>query len=281
MLTPRKSFGQTDRFLMRRDAMTGVEAVHARFQTYAYDMYTHDDEWLVGVTHDGVQDFFCRGRRRQSRTSQIILIEPSERHDGRSASPEGYSYSMLYIPRHWLRDEIGGDGAIGFRETLIEDKTLNDAISATTEAILANAPCLAIEHLRDGLIDRLRRHLGAGPRSQERRDASVARRALDFLQSNYASNVSSADLVQASGAASRFQLTRSFRANYGTAPHARLVEIRLAKARSLLRQGVAPSIAAASCGFADQSHMTRWFQRAYGIPPGAYGRGRTNVQDMT
>lgn len=188
---------------------------------------------------------------------------------------------MLYIPRHWVRDEIGGDGAIGFRETLIGDKTLIEAISATTEIILANAPCLAIEHLRDGLIDRLRRHLGVGPRGQERRDASVARRALDYLQSNYAPNVSSADLVQASGAASRFQLTRSFRESYGTAPHTRLAEIRLAKARALLRQGVAPSRAVASCGFADQSHMTRWFQQAYGIPTGAYGRGRTNVQDMT
>lgn len=62
MLIPRASLEQTDRLLMRGDTMTGVDAIHARFQTYAYDMHAHDDEWLVGVTHDGVQDFFCRGR---------------------------------------------------------------------------------------------------------------------------------------------------------------------------------------------------------------------------
>jgi hypothetical protein len=36
---------------------------------------------VVGVTHDGVQDFFCRGARRQSTAGRVILIEPGERHD--------------------------------------------------------------------------------------------------------------------------------------------------------------------------------------------------------
>ena len=52
MLIARTSLEQNDRLLMRRDTMTGVEAIHARFQTYAYDMHAHDDEWLVGVTHE-------------------------------------------------------------------------------------------------------------------------------------------------------------------------------------------------------------------------------------
>jgi transcriptional regulator GlxA family with amidase domain len=30
--------------------------------------------------------------------------------------------------------------------------------------------------------------------------------------------------------------------------------------------------AAAQAGFADQSHLTRWFTRCYGVTPGAYQR---------
>jgi hypothetical protein len=43
-----------------RDRRSGIEAVAAQFHGHAYDMQRHD-EWLVGVTHAGVQDFFCRG----------------------------------------------------------------------------------------------------------------------------------------------------------------------------------------------------------------------------
>lgn len=275
----RSPLAPMDRLLMRRDRVTGVEAVRARIHTYSYDMHAHDDEWLVGITHHGVQDFFCRGRRRQSTAGRIILIEPSERHDGMSAEPAGYAYSMLYIPRAWLREELGNDEAIGFRETLADDSHLVETIPDLCNAILEGAPSLAVEHSRDRLINQLRCHLSAAGRKSEQVDAAVASRALEYLRSHYADDVSTTELVRASGAASRFQLNRSFKSRYGTTPHASLVQIRLAKARSLLRDKVSPSLVAARCGFADQSHMTRWFQRAYGMAPGAYARGRTNVQD--
>jgi hypothetical protein len=41
-------------------------------------------------------------------------------------------------------------------------------------------------------------------------------------------------------------------------------------ARTLLARGTALAEAAAASGFADQSHMTRLFVRAYGLTPGAY-----------
>jgi AraC-like DNA-binding protein len=270
---------RSDLLQLRRNRVTGIEAVYAQFHAYAYDMHAHDDEWLVGVTHHGTQDFFCRGRRQQSTSGRIILIEPSERHDGRPGDPNGYSYSMLYIPRGWLRDEFGDDESIGFRETLAEDYALVNSVSTLCKAVISNAASLTVEHLRDRLVDRLRHYLSAEPRQHEKLNESAASRALDFLRAHYAEDISSAELVKASGAASRFQLSRSFKSKYGTSPHASLIQVRIAKARAMLRQNATPAQAAASCGFADQSHMTRWFQRAYGIPPGAYARGRTKVQD--
>ncbi|KCV27711.1 transcriptional regulator, AraC domain protein, partial [Bordetella bronchiseptica 00-P-2730] len=32
-------------------------------------------------------------------------------------------------------------------------------------------------------------------------------------------------------------------------------------------------------GFADQSHLGRWFRRAYGFTPAIYRRSCTNLQD--
>jgi hypothetical protein len=53
-----------DRIRLVHDSASGVEAIRARFATHAYDLYRHDD-WLVGVTDHGVQDFFCCGVRQQ------------------------------------------------------------------------------------------------------------------------------------------------------------------------------------------------------------------------
>jgi hypothetical protein len=105
-----------------RDRRRWIEVVTAHFHGHADDMH-HHDEWLVGVTHAGVQDFFCRGQRRQSTAGRVILIEPGERHDGQATQDQGFRYSMLSLPQAWLRDERGGqDADIGFRQTLAYDR---------------------------------------------------------------------------------------------------------------------------------------------------------------
>jgi AraC-like DNA-binding protein len=47
---------------------------------------------------------------------------------------------------------------------------------------------------------------------------------------------------------------------------------RLNKARDLLRAGQTIADVAFEMGFADQSHLGRWFKRAFGITPGLYRR---------
>jgi AraC-like DNA-binding protein len=52
---------------------------------------------------------------------------------------------------------------------------------------------------------------------------------------------------------------------------------RLALARAAIASGTSLADAAATAGFADQSHMTRHFKRAYGLTPGRWAavtRGR-------
>jgi AraC-like DNA-binding protein len=265
---------------MRRDPVTGLEAVHARFHGHAYDMHVHDDEWLVGVTHSGLQDFYCRGRRLQSTAGRVILIEPGERHDGQAVEPQGFTYSMLYLPADWLHDELGGDGAIGFRDTLTEDPQLARALWNTCTAIFDTAPRLVVEAQRDAVLDCLRSHLGIAAIPRGSSMDGLASRAMEFLEVHFADEIGIADLVAATGATSRFQLSRAFRTQFGTSPHSCLVQMRLAAARRHLRKRMAPAEVAQRCGFADQSHMNRWFRRAYGMTPGAYARGRTNVQDL-
>ena len=109
----------------------------------------------------------------------------------------------------------------------------------------------------------------------------MARRAREWLHDNIAVDLGADALARAAGAANRFQLARTFRAVYGTSPHAYLVQIRLLRARHLLAGGDRPADVATACGFADQSHLGRWFRRSYGLTPAVYRALCTGVPDMT
>lgn len=86
-----------------------------------------------------------------------------------------------------------------------------------------------------------------------------------------------AELAALAGA-SRFQLLRRFAAVHGCTPHAWLVQQRAERARALIAQGQPLADTAASCGFADQSHMSRQFTRQFGFTPGAWQRAARGPQ---
>ena len=96
--------------------------------------------------------------------------------------------------------------------------------------------------------------------------------ALKFIHENYPSDLSLADIAAAAHL-STYHLTRVFKKSTGVSPHQYLVQVRVNSARSLLTAGAGDrSLAeiAAAVGFADQSHLTRQFRRAFGRTPGRW-----------
>jgi AraC family transcriptional regulator len=73
---------------------------------------------------------------------------------------------------------------------------------------------------------------------------------------------------------SRVHFVRMFRAATGYSPHNYLLNLRLERARELLRN---PSLSlidiALDCGFSSHSHMSRLFHKSLGVTPSAYRRG--------
>jgi AraC family carnitine catabolism transcriptional activator len=64
------------------------------------------------------------------------------------------------------------------------------------------------------------------------------------------------------------QVERLFREQIGTPPKAFYLGLRLARARTLLRQTINPILAiAVECGFASTSHFSHAYKRAFGIAP--------------
>ncbi|HTH99942.1 MAG TPA: AraC family transcriptional regulator [Acidisoma sp.] len=270
-----------DRLTLARDAASGIEAIRARFMGHAYDLHRHDD-WLIGVTDHGIQDFHCRGARRVSTPGRVILIEPEEAHDGQAGSADGFSYRMLYLPRTWLkqalRDEAENDP--GFAASVCDDPALGHAIRIACDSLRIPNEQLRRDAALDAVLAHLRPHLLRPSRMNPTHTAPrIARRARAKLHEAIGEDIGADALARAAGAADRFQLARAFRAAFGSAPHAYHLQIRLVRARRLLAKGLSPAVVAADCGFADQSHLGRRFRGAFGITPGAYRALCTGVPD--
>jgi AraC family transcriptional regulator len=98
------------------------------------------------------------------------------------------------------------------------------------------------------------------------------RHALEYIEANISEDVSLSDVADAS-ASSISSLTRGFKASLGISPHNWLLNRRIASAQRLIYDSDMPlTEVAASCGFADQSHLTRVFTRKIGSSPTAWRR---------
>lgn len=77
----------------------------------------------------------------------------------------------------------------------------------------------------------------------------------------------SMDELEALAGLDRWTLARQFRNAFGTSPGRFRTMRQLDRVRRLLRSGTPLAEAAVDAGFADQSHMSRHFKRAYGLTP--------------
>jgi AraC-like DNA-binding protein len=265
---------QTGDFLLTDQPAPGIERLVAHFDGHAYEPHRHET-YAIGVTLSGAQEFRYRGADRVSSTGQVMVLHPDEQHDGHAASPDGFSYRMIYVDptsiRQALDPEFESAGDLPFvAEAVSRDATL----AALVNEAFADFPTvfdpLAADALLAGLADALARR-GHKPRRKSALPRHAVDRARDLLDAEFARPIESVDLERATGL-DRFSLARAFRAAFGTAPHRYLVARRIAAARRLIAGGEALAEAADACGFADQSHLNRHFKACMGVTPGRYAR---------
>jgi len=270
---------------LAQDADTGIETLRAHFEGHAYDPHWHDS-FLVGVTEQGVQQFNCRRARHHSTPGQVFLVEPGEIHDGDAPTAEGFTYRMLYLDPHWLAREVSAvfeeapaNSQLSFASTLTTDPRLAQATSLAFQSLHHGELRIVRQSALDQLLERLTGQLQWRQRYREDpRLPRVAHKAREYLHAHLHQDIGMDELALATGV-DRFRLTRAFKSAFGLPPHAYLVQLRLARARHLLARGEQPAEVATSLGFADQSHLGRWFVRAYGLTPAAYRKRCSNLPD--
>jgi AraC-like DNA-binding protein len=277
---------EPDRSRMLRDArLPGVEALHAHFLHHRYARHFHEAVTVAAVLH-GAAAFDCGDRRYVAPAGSVFVIPPYEVHTGEPANGAGqgyYDYQVLYLSPTYLADLLAEVGRPG-------DRLRADPVRLATSEIVrqrspAMAPLRAAHQAMTGPGDALLREhrlLAAalavasdfgrvdrpGPPGREHR---AVRRAREFLEADPARTTTLRELAAVSGL-SMYRLAREFRGTVGLPPHAYQVQLRVLRAKALLRAGYPVAETAAACGFYDQAHLTAQFKRHVGVTPGAYAQ---------
>lgn len=251
----------------------GLECLSARFNTHRYAPHTHDT-YVVGTVVSGCETFVVRGVRRYAGPGSFCLVNPGEVHDGEPHG-EGYAYRMTYPSLDLVRKvagEVTGRAVTGtpfFRAPDIHDPDAA-ALFVAAHCSLAGEDALAADQRYVAVLGlALVRHADIGAPLPLGRERGPVRRARDYLEAHAGGEIDLATLAGVAGL-SRFHLIRAFRKETGLTPHAWLSDLRVRRARRLLARGIAPAEAAAMCGFADQSHLTRAFKARIGTTPGRF-----------
>lgn len=187
---------------------------------------------------------------------------------------------LLLVYRAACPSDAAGTGAILFRRPAgVNDadhppavRTLAQVLFDSLRAEAPNTPLLA--HVALAL-----RAILSFPAPREETGAPRGglatwqeRRAIAFMDERLDQSFPVSDVADACGLSVN-HFSRAFRRSTGKPPHRWLLDRRIERARTLLRD-TALSLAdiALACGFAEQSHFTRVFTRTVGMPPGAWRR---------
>jgi AraC-like DNA-binding protein len=257
-----------------------------------YHRHSHET-YSLGVTDVGAQSFTCRGAAYTSAAGMVMAFNPDDPHDGQATDGSGFTYRMIHIGPD-LVSAVLADAAgvpVGlplFAEPVHSDPVLAARLRRLHGALLGDATTLRRDELLAGVVlaaARLSREAptrstsrlaqlpaGARPAHPGPPDTRrVARLAREVIAGRYRDELTAGDLATVTGR-SRFAVHRAFTHVYGLAPSDYQRELRLREARALIAAGTPISEAAALAGFADQSHLSRWFVRYYGVTPGRYQR---------
>jgi AraC family transcriptional regulator len=207
----------------------------------------------------------------------------------RSQESHWYWTDDIDVSHVYLSESLVSNVATEVMDRSVSEVQLHDVlkvrdpiVTAIVEAITAEAGQRSIgsamyaEALGTQLaIHLLRRY--ASVRFREPSDVKglsplQCRRVTEYIDSRLNESLSLEELAKVAGMGV-WSFSRHFRETFGRAPHAYVIDQRIARAQRLLTQGVLPVKAIASaCGFSDQAHMTRVFQSRLHITPAAARR---------
>lgn len=255
-------------------ASQGMQMVFADTD-HQFGKHTHE-QFGVGLILRGAQKSASQCGVVEASAGDIITVNPEEVHDGTPLGEGGRAWQMLYLDVAVVQatvadlNETGPQARMEFAQPCRRDPALTRMFRHHAGLVTRSSSHWTLP-ADESLLLLLQALLRPACPKPGHADLNAITRAKSWIDAQPAHAWTLAELAREADL-SRFQFIRHFGRATGLTPHAYIVQRRIHLARQMIRQGGSLRDVAASCGFADQSHMTRQFVRCFGLSPGAYAR---------
>lgn len=258
-------------FLMPKTVLPGVAAVVADSDR-SFPRHMHD-QFGIGLIHRGAQKSLSGRGMVEAGAGHVITVNPGEVHDGIPLGEGGRAWRMLYLDIEIVRDAIADvrekdHGSFEFAYP-VDTRPLVQRFNAVFSAMTAKERRGETLHGDETLLMLLADAMETVANPPVMAAPDQIRRAKTSIDDDPARPFRLIDLASEAGM-SQFRFLRAFAKATGLTPHSYLLQRRVHLARHALAGGTPPAEAAFTAGFADQSHLNRFFVRQFGVTPAVY-----------
>jgi len=239
------------------------------------------DRYCVAICIAGETEYRYRARAFTKTAGVITVHEPGEAYSARRQHGLGAATVFSIDPttftgwdsrdpvraRHFLPSP-GGEPALLRRWSQLATAIRTTRSSEDVEAALGSALAELFASRAEGARSMGSRAIGANLTAEKKEHRAVAY-VKARLQDGLHEKITLQQLATEVGL-HKLYLLGVFRDQVGVPPHTYQLQIRVARARSLLADGARIGDVVTKLGFSDQSHLSRHFRRAFGVPPGTY-----------
>ena len=245
----------------------GLELYHADGVSTDFPRTVHQ-AWEIGMCSGGTARLIHEEGESLLVPGTLFVIPPGSAHS--VVDPEEHAFCTLRISTD-LINRLLGKPLDPFASPIVEHPS--DARVTwcwLCSQLLADQPPAiyrsALVGAMQAILERMRKTEPVRLALPERVEAMRAQ-----LQENLANQVSLKELGK-QVELSQFHAARLFKAGVGVSPHKYQILLRIAEAKRLLVSGKSVTKVATLVGFADQSHLHRYFKRFVHVTPGDYRR---------
>ena len=251
--------------------LPGIDAISIKSDR-TFPRHSHD-EFGFGYIAMGGQDSWSGRGLVEARAGNTITVNPGELHDGIGRQGQPRHWRMLYFSPAALA--VFTEVPVRSAEFALPVNTSKQALRLAIHAIAAVIKDMpdrdhAEQLVMLALAEQLKPIHSSNTVANSVRSIEV-QTVLDMICQNWEAPLSLDDFSIATGL-SKFQILRRFSHELGATPHAYLTQHRVKRAKEMIMVGSSLAETAVTCGFSDQSHLTRTFSRQFGLTPSRFAK---------
>ena len=239
--------------------------------TKHYKEHLHDT-FSIGINIEGKSIYTNKTNKYDFDKGMIAIVNANTIHSCNPILETPNLYYMMYLDENWcygiqksICDEF--DSFKSFPKDIILDIKLYDEFKTLCENIFTNLSYIEKEDELIVFFTKLfSKYTEASIMKIEDKSFDKITR---FLNENYKENIS-LDELSSKFDLNPFYIIRLFKSNINMTPHAYLLNIKINRAKELLKKGFSIVDTALECGFSDQSHFHRNFLKIVASTPKEY-----------